>query len=202
MPKFTIENIITIDEFGIPKAPSLKQLLNKDVRLLYTRDKSKDKEMYVKEGIIIYYLGDPTSPPRQKGYSDKECIKEGIINAGLPEDYNPDLLVLKLAKEYYNGCITEAGLVLTNILKAIHNSNIAVDRLNEILNNKLNEGVSDEDANVIIDILDNLAKKSIQVPGLVKALNEAYENVVYEKEQTAGRGGVSITSSMSANDDD
>ena len=202
MQKLTIENLITIDETGMPKVPNIRQLTNKNVRLLYTRDKSKDKEMYIKECFIIYYLGDPLSPPHQKGYSDKECIKEGIENAGLPENYEPDLLVYKIAKEYYDEHITEAGVVLENILKSIHNSNIVVNRLNEMLNNKLTEGVSDEDADRIIGIIDNLSKKAIQIPSLVKALNEAYENVVYEKEQTAGRGGVTITSSMSANDDD
>jgi hypothetical protein len=54
--------MLTIDETGMPKAPTLKQLLDRDVSLLYTRDKSPNKEMYVKEVGVIYYLGDPKGP--------------------------------------------------------------------------------------------------------------------------------------------
>lgn len=200
MQKIDIKNLISFDETGMPKLPTLEQLIDKDVRILFTRDKTKDKERYFQECIVIYYLADPNSPPRQKGYSDKECIRDAIENAGLPADYQPDLTVLKIAKKYSDNCITEAGLVLNNILKAIHNANVAIDRLNEILNNKLSSGISDEDASVIIDILDNLSKKAVQIPSLVKGLNEAYENVVHEKEQTTARGGLTITSSMSADD--
>ena len=66
-PKLTIEKLITIDKSGMPKAPSLRQLIDKDVRELYIRDRTDTKEMYVKECIVIYYLGDPKSPAKQKG---------------------------------------------------------------------------------------------------------------------------------------
>ena len=46
--------MLTIDETGMPKAPTFKQLLDRDVSLLYTRDKSSNKEMYVKEVGVIY----------------------------------------------------------------------------------------------------------------------------------------------------
>ena len=38
-----IKYLVTIDNTGMPKAPTLEQLLDKDVRLLYTRDTTKDK---------------------------------------------------------------------------------------------------------------------------------------------------------------
>ena len=71
--KITIDTLISIDDNGMPIAPNLRQLVDKDVRELYTRDKSTDKKRYVQECIVIYYLGDPKSPARQSGLSDVEC---------------------------------------------------------------------------------------------------------------------------------
>lgn len=38
-----IENIISIDDSGMPKPPTINQLLDKDICLLYARDNTKDK---------------------------------------------------------------------------------------------------------------------------------------------------------------
>ena len=195
-----IEKMITVDETGMPKAPSLQQLLDKDVRILYTRDKSPDKMQYLKEVGIIYYLADPNSPTHQQGLSDKECIARAIENYDLPKDYQPDILIYKIARRYHDQCITEAGVILQNILKAIHNANVAVGILNEALNEKLTSGIGKDDALEIIDIMDRLAKKSVEIPNLVKGLNEAYDNLVYEREQTTARGGTTVLSSMLADD--
>lgn len=197
-----IKYLVTIDNTGMPKAPTLEQLLDKDVRLLYTRDTTKDKEMYLKEVGVIYYLADPNAPTKQQGLSDAECIKRAIENYDLPDNYQPDLLVFKIARRYHDQKITEAGIILENILKAIHNANIAVNILNESLNEKLSSGLSKDDALDVIDIMDRLAKKSIEIPSLVKGLNEAKENLIYEREQTVARGGQVILSSMDADEDE
>lgn len=60
----------------MPKTPTLKQLLDRDVSLLYTRDKSPNKEMYVKEVGVIYYLGDPKGPCLQEGLSEKKLLRK------------------------------------------------------------------------------------------------------------------------------
>ena len=60
---------------------------------LYTRDKSPNKEMYVKEVGVIYYLGDPKGPCLQEGLSEKEALKKAIENFDLPKNYQPDILV-------------------------------------------------------------------------------------------------------------
>ena len=49
-----IDSLLTINKTGMPEAPNLTQLLDKDVKLLYLRDKSKNKEMYIKEVGVIY----------------------------------------------------------------------------------------------------------------------------------------------------
>ena len=202
MQKLQIEKLITVDDTGLPKAPSLTQLLDKDVKMLYVRDNTKDKINYLKEVGVIYYLADPNSPTKHQGLSDRECIKQAIENFDLPKNYEPDVLVYRIAKRYHDQCITEAGIILENILKAIHNANLAVNLLNEALNEKLTAGISKDDAMEIMDIMDRLAKKSVEIPNLVKGLNEARENLIYEREQTTARGGVEVTSSMMADEDE
>lgn len=202
MAKLSIENLVTIDDTGMPQAPTLSQLLDKDVRMLYTRDKSKDRSQYLKEVGVIYYLADPRSPTKQQGLSDNECIRQAIVNFDLPKDYQPDLLVFKIAKRYYDQRITEAGIIVENMLKLIHNANIAVNKLNEVLNEKLSGGVGIDDASIIIDIMDKISTKAVQIPTLVKGLNEARDNLIFETEQTTARGGSSVVSSMNADEDD
>lgn len=194
--KLTIDTLLTIDETGMPKAPNIKQLLDKDVQLLWLRDKTKDKSQYVKEVGVIYYLGDPKGPCKQEGLSDNESIKKAIENYDLPKNYQPDLLVWKLAKRYYNEKIGVAGTAVEVLTKSLHNISLAAHKMNEILTDKLNSEMSIEEANTVIGIMDNLNKKANELPNIMKALNTARENLVYEEEQTVARGGVAIQSSM------
>ena len=51
--KLCIDTLITIDDDGMPQPPTTRQLIDKDVRSLYSRDKSEDKHNYIAECIII-----------------------------------------------------------------------------------------------------------------------------------------------------
>lgn len=194
--KLTLDTLLTIDETGMPKAPDIKQILDKDVQLLWLRDKTKDKSQYIKEVGVIYYLGDPKGPCKQEGLSDNESIKKAIENYDLPKNYQPDLLVWKLAKRYYDEKISVAGVAVEVLTKSLHNVSLAAHKMNEILTNELNNCVDIERANVIIGIMDNLNKKVAELPNLTKALNTAKDNLLNEEEQTMARGGVTIMSSM------
>ena len=196
--KLLIDSLIVIDDNGMPKPPTTRQLIDKDVRELYTRDKSTDKKNYIAECIIIYYLGDPKSPARQSGLSDPEALKMGIEQAGLPKSYIPDKLVLRLISRYYNENITEAGKVVENILKGIHNINLSIDVINNLLNEKLNSTISLEEVPNIMNLIDSVNKKASELPSLLKKLEEAKQNLMYEKETELSRGGLTVLSSMDA----
>ena len=45
--KLLIDSLIIIDDNGMPKAPTVRQLLDRDIRELYTRDKTPDKKNYI-----------------------------------------------------------------------------------------------------------------------------------------------------------
>lgn len=196
--KLTIDTLITIDDNGMPVAPDTRQLIDKDIRELYRRDKTKDKSQYVKECIVIYYLGDPKSPARQAGLSDPESLVMAIEQAGLNKDYIPDVLVLRLIKRYYEQNITEAGRVVENILKGLHNINLSIDVINNILNEKLKTSITLEDVPNILNLMNSVNAQSKELPAILKRLEEAKENLMYEKETELSRGGNIVLSSMDA----
>lgn len=201
MAGVNIEKMLTVDETGMPAAPSLRQLQDKDVALLWQRDTTKDKRKYIAEAGVIYYLGDPKSPARQQGLSDVEALKMAIDNFNLPKDYQIDSLVRKLIDKYYTQNITEAGVALEVLHKSIHLVSIAATKINDILNRKLSNAISDEDITQILTMMDAVSKRITEIPALTKALGVAYENLRNEEEQQLARGGKQILSSMDADED-
>lgn len=198
--KLLIDSLITIDDSGMPIAPNVRQLIDKDVRELYKRDNTTDKSKYIAECIVIYYLGDPKSPAKQAGLSDPEALKMAIEQAGLPKNYIPDVLVIRLIKRYYEENITEAGKVVENILKGVHNINLSIDVINNLLNEKLNTHPTLEEIPVILQLIDSVNKKAGELPSMLKRLEEAKQNLMYEKETEISRGGGNVLSSMDAED--
>lgn len=196
--KLLIDTLIIIDDNGMPKTPTVRQLIDRDIRELYTRDKTSDKKNYIAECIVIYYLGDPKSPARQAGLSDPEALKMAIDQAGLDKSYIPDKLVLRLIQRYYEENITEAGKVVENIQKGIHNINLSIDVMNNLLNEKLNSSITLDDIPNILALVDNVNKKAGELPSIIKKLEEAKQNLMYEKETEISRGGGSVLSSMDA----
>ena len=200
MNNIVIEKLLTIDDTGMPKAPSIRQLQDKDVALLWQRDTSKDKHKYIAEVGVICYLGDPKSPAKQQGLSDAESLKMAIDNFNLPSSYTPDSLVKKLIDKYYINNITEAGVALEALQKSIHLVSLAAVRINEQLNKKLSTTLVDEDISSILVMMDAVSKRITEIPALTKALGTAYENLRNEEEEQIARGGKTILSSMDADE--
>ena len=198
--KLLIDSLIVIDDNGMPKPPTTRQLIDRDIRELYRRDKSKDKSRYIQECIVIYYLGDPKSPARQSGLSDTEALTMAIEQAGLEKTYIPDILVLRLIKRYYEENITEAGRVVENILQGLHNINLSISVVNNLLNEKLNSTITLDDIPNIVGLMNNINAQSKEIPSILKRLEEAKENLMYEKETETSRGGGVVLSSMDADD--
>lgn len=192
--------MLVVDDTGMPVPPTIKQLLDRDIRMLYTRDKSKDKKQYIAECIIIYQLGDPKSPARQSGLSEREALTYAIEQAGLDNNYIPDQLVLKLIKRYYNENITEAGRVVENILQTIHNINLGISQINRFLNEKLASPLDGDTIGVILTLVDNVKKQAGDIPSILKKLEEAKQNLLYEQQTELSRGGNAVLSSMDAED--
>lgn len=200
MKTITIDSMLVVDDTGMPVPPTIRQLLDRDIRTLYTRDKSKDKKQYIAECIVIYQLGDPKSPARQSGLSEREALRYAIEQAGLNSDYIPDQLVLKLIKRYYDENITEAGRVVENILQTIHNINLGISQINRFLNEKLASPLDGDTIGVILGLVDNVKKQAGDIPSILKKLEESKQNLLYEQQTELSRGGTAVLSSMDAED--
>ena len=120
------------------------------------------------------------------------------LEADLPANYIPDKLVLKLIDKYYKQNIGEAGRTVENILKGIHNVNLSIDVINQYLNEKLKTITDADQIDRILTLVDNVNKKAGEIPNLVKKLEEAKQNLLYEKETEMARGGNIVSSSMDA----
>lgn len=200
MKTITIDSMLVVDDTGMPVPPTIRQLLDRDIRTLYTRDKSKDKKQYIAECIVIYQLGDPKSPARQSGLSEREALRYAIEQAGLNSDYIPDNLVLKLIKKYYDENITEAGRVVENILQTIHNINLGISQINRFLNEKLASPLDGDTIGTILGLVDNVKKQAGDIPSILKKLEESKQNLLYEQQTELSRGGTAVLSSMDAED--
>lgn len=198
MSNLDIDKLLVIDNTGMPQAPGIRQLIDKDIALLWQRDTTKDKRNYIAQCGIIYYLGDPKSPARQQGLSDREALNMAIEQFDLPKDYVPDALVKKLIDKYYKQNITEAGIAIENLNKSIHLISLAANKINDLLNAKLTQNIVEDDIAGVLALIDSVAKKITEVPNLVKALGVAYENLRTEEETKMARGGMIISSSMDA----
>ena len=200
MKAITIDSLLVVDDTGMPQPPGVQQLLDRDIRTLYTRDKSPDKKQYIAEAIIIYQLGDPKSPARQSGLSEREALQYAIEQAGLDKKYIPDSLVLRLIKRYYEENITEAGRVVENILQTIHNINLAINQINRWLSEQLAQPMTGETLAVMMNNIALVKKEAGDIPSILKKLEEAKQNLMYEQETELSRGGSAVLSSMDAED--
>lgn len=201
MKSVNIENMISIDDTGMPKAPSVRQIIDKDVLELWARDKSSDKRKYLQEAGVVYYLGDPNSPAKQQGLNYDETIKMAIDNFNLPKDYIPDSLVKRIADKYYVQNITEAGVALDALRKSVHLVSIAANKINEQLSKRLTNLVNDDDIVPTMQLMGTVSKLIQEIPSLTKAIGTAYDNLRDEEEQQTARGGRTILSSMDADED-
>ena len=193
-----IKNLLTFDIYGHVEPISIEQILDKDVLELYSRDLSSDKSKYKQECGVIYYLGDPNSPVRQNGLSEKEALAEAIENFNLPKDYTPDPLVLRLISRYNINAITPAGVAIENIKKALHRMSYASIKIGETVDKLIEGAVDPTDIATFIDLSNKLGKFSTELPNYVASLKVAQDNLRNESEELEARGGETIQYSMDA----
>ena len=202
-------DLFSVDEFGYPLAPNIYQIQDKDIRELYERDKGSigdidgtKKLRYLKEAGVVFYLGDPKSPANQMGYSQAESIKLAIGNYDLPSDWQPDNLILSLAKRYKDAKMGPALSAVESAQRSLHNASLACNAINELLSAKMISGLSVEDTPTIVQCVKQIGDITSNIPNLTKALSDAKQNLEHENQQKKARGGKDITSSMSTKDND
>ena len=101
---------------------------------------------------------------------------------------------------YENENLTEAGRVVENILRTIHNINLGINQINIFLNDKLSNPLDGDTIGVILGLVDNVKKQAGDIPSILKKLEESKQNLLYEQQTELSRGGTAVLSSMDAED--
>ena len=127
---------------------------------------------------------------------DSDFLEKIIFNDTVEESVLENSLSIfaNILKRYYNQKAGAGMEAVLNIKRGIHNVALAASKLNELLNDKLSDGASLEDVPVVIGYMKQINDLANQFPNTIKALNVAEENLLYEQENVAGRGGVEIQS--------
>lgn len=192
------DELLTIDSQGFPCPPKLTQLLDKDIASLRKKHLNND-EAYIKEAGVIYYVGDPKSPPRAQGKSEAECLKDAIEAFDLPADYKPDIIVRRLIKKNYKDRIGIVGLTLENLLHGMNLANKVVQMMNTKMSAFLDDPeLSDEQMLVAVNNIKIIQEQAKSIPSTMKAIETAYENYKAEQKIREIRGKEDFVPSMDA----
>lgn len=160
--------------------PTEEAFLIKPIRELYKADKTKNKDNFLTQCSIIYFLADPRS-----SYSyiidEKERLKEILIQEGLPQNYKIDQKLKEAIEMYKKHVITSSYLLLQD-------TRIAIDKVREFLRN-VDLNATDDKGKPLYTI-NSITTAIKQIPALAKDLQEAERIISKEiEEEGRARGG-------------
>ena len=160
--------------------PTEEAFLIKPIRELYKADKTKNKDNFLTQCSIIYFLADPRS-----SYSyiidEKERLKEILIQEGLPQNYKIDQKLKEAIEIYKKHVITSSYLLLQD-------TRIAIDKVREFLRN-VDLNATDDKGKPLYTI-NSITTAIKQIPALAKDLQEAERIISKEiEEEGRARGG-------------
>lgn len=164
MKLFRFENYkVTVSE---------EALMLKPFKVLWDRDKSKNKDKVMMELAYIYFFCDPRSEFQYlTDVEDRDkAIKEG---QGYPADWEPDDKV-KEAMAYYDTFKPTAALLLED-------TKFAIDKLRKFLKEMDLNQVDDKGKPVYT--LNTFTSTLKQIPVLIKELDSAEKALIKEIEQ-------------------
>jgi hypothetical protein len=132
--RFNVHHLISFDEAGNAKPLTAEQLLDNDVRAFYQAYyRAEDTSVYIKMCGVIYYLGDPNSPPMQEGLDERECLKRAIYDYELPPTYTPDAVMDKLIAKFRKSEFTILNEAALSLERSVHISMLVSDKYRELL---------------------------------------------------------------------
>lgn len=142
----------------------------KPFRVIWNRDRSKNKEKAIMELGYIYHFSDPRSDYNKQlvdPVERKKSIKEG---EGLPDKWEPDKILLD-AIDFYESFKPMSALLLED-------TRVAVDKLRKLLREiDLNETDEKGKPKYTLNTITSTIK---QVPELAKSLREAEDALTQE----------------------
>lgn len=145
---------------------SEEALILKPFKVLWDRDKSKNKEKAMQELGYIYFMEDPRSD--YLTYIDEETRRDQIkLGEGLPETWKPDAKV-EDARKFYASFKSEAALLAEDIRAAITNLRVYLKTI---------DLSAVDDKGKPIYTLNTYTSAIAQVPKLIVSLDEAEKTI-------------------------
>lgn len=171
-------HIIEYNNFNIE--PTQEALLIKPIRDLYFADKSENKEKFLQQMSIIYFLVDPRSSYNYI-LDEGERLNEIIIQEGLPKDFKITKKLQAAIDEYKKHIITTSYLLLQD-------TKIAIDKVRTFLR-QVDLTEVDEKGKPLYTV-NSITQAIKQIPQLAKDIVEAEKIITKEiEEQGRARGG-------------
>ena len=171
-------HIINYNNYQIELAE--EALLIKPIRDLFNADRTKNKEKFMTQMSVIYFLADPRSSYNYI-VDEQERLQAIISQEGLPKDFKIDKKLEQAIQIYKEHTITSSYLLLQD-------TKIAIDKVREFLR-EIDLTETDDKGKPIYTI-NQVTSAIKQIPQLAKDVLEAEKVVSKEiEEQGRARGG-------------
>lgn len=160
--------------------PTQECFLIKPIRQLFNADRSKNKEKFMQQLSVMYFMADPRSSFNYIT-NEEDRLNTIIEQEGLEKDFKIDGK-LKEAIDYYRLHVVTSGALL------LQDARLAVDKVREFLRDF--DLTTTDDKGKPVYTINTITAALKQIPQLAKDLKEA-EKVVEKEiaEESKVRGG-------------
>lgn len=169
-------NGFTLKDYSLTIDDSVWGLL--PFKKILKRDKSRNKDMAMKEMLLVYYYTDIKSD--YLIMDEKERLTEIIKDIGLPEDYKLDDTIKEAIEFYEKRSLTVIGKLYKNALKAANDISEYLTKTGELLEERDNNG---KPVNTLATIVGGISK----IKTVMQDLKAAEKELIKEKVETEGR---------------
>ena len=160
--------------------PTEEAFLIKPIRELYNADKSKNKEKFMQQMSILYFMVDPRSSYNYI-IDDEDRFKAILEQEGLPKDYKVDKKLQAAMDIYKEHTMTSSYLLLQDM-------KVAIEKVRQFLREVDLNAVDDKGKPLYT--INSVTTAIKQIPQLAKDVMEAEKIIAKEiEEQGRARGG-------------
>lgn len=177
-------HVLEFEQFEV--RPTQECFLIKPLRELYNADRTKNKDHFMRQLSVVYFMADPRSSYNYI-LDDKDRLKEIIKQEGLPKDFKLDKKLVAAIEEYKKHTITAS-------LQLLQDTKLVIENMRNVLKS-IDFATMDEKDKV--NAVKTVASIASMTPKIVKDLAEAEKAVALEiEDQGRARGGNETKSLM------
>ena len=147
----------------------------------------------------IYQVLDYNSFPNKRGLTEEDAHLWAINNAGLPNDWIADPIVLKAMEKYEELIQSPSRDLCRELLITLNNSYRIVRKIRDMIDLKLKSNeITNEDLDILISYQNKLLAIADKLPNTITTLKEVEKLIEYEEDNSKqiARGGDEVLDSM------